>query len=428
MSTCERQVATAGVEPAARRLRRGLAAAACAAAALFMPAAASAHGGTRVVWREAGGFDIAVDALAIRSGDRVGAVDYTVTLKQSQDGTPVTDGRVQLTVEKPGGVTIGPLVTHRRLDTYAAVIPVSAGEGWESDRVTIAVSSPSTRTVVVAYRPPAPAFTWPWRQPFVLGGACLACALYARAFARLRRRGRRDLASAGRLAMFGAGVALGVLAVISPVDPIGERYLLSTHMLQHVAIGDATPALLVAGLRGPIGLFVLPRVALRTGARSARVRCAVSLLLNPAVALGLWAAVYAGWHVPAAYDAALASPVLHDLEHASFFVAGLVVWTVLIEPFPRCRLTSRARMGVAVMLLVLGNALSNTLLLSLHPLYAGYADQPVRLWGLSALTDQRLAGAVMMIEQLASLTLCMAFLVRSDRRAARDPRSVSVMT
>ena len=82
-------------------------------------------------------------------------------------------------------------------------------------------------------------------------------------------------------------------------------------------------------------------------------------------------------------------------------------------------------MGVAVVLLVLGNALSDTLLLSLHPLYAAYADQPVRLWGLSALTDQRLAGAVMMVEQLASLTACMAFLVRSDRRSRPQPRRVA---
>ena len=76
------------------------------------PPPASAHGGTRVVWRVAGGFHVAVDALAIRSGDRVGAVDYTVTL-QRRGGTPVTDAHVQLTVETPGA-TIGPLVAHRR--------------------------------------------------------------------------------------------------------------------------------------------------------------------------------------------------------------------------------------------------------------------------------------------------------------------------
>jgi putative membrane protein len=283
---------------------------------------------------------------------------------------------------------------------------------------------------VIAYHPPAAAFTWPWRQPLVLAGACLACVLYARGFARLRRRGRRDLASAARLAMFGSGIALAVLAVISPVDPIGERYLLSTHMLQHVAIGDAAPALLVAGLRGPIALFLLPRATLRAVAHRAGIRRWASALLNPAVALALWAAVYAGWHVPAAYDAALKNPALHDLEHASFFAAGLVVWTVLLEPFPRRRLAIRSRMGMAVVLLSLGNALSDALLLIPHPLYAAYAGQPVRLWGLSALADQRLAGAVMMVEQLASLTLCMAFLVRSERHApaGRQPRQLGAMT
>ena len=38
------------------------------------------------------------------------------------------------------------------------------------------------------------------------------------------------------------------------------------------------------------------------------------------------------WHVPALYDAALTPPRLHSFEHASFIVAGLLVWTQLIDP------------------------------------------------------------------------------------------------
>jgi hypothetical protein len=47
------------------------------------------------------------------------------------------------------------------------------------------------------------------------------------------------------------------------------------------------------------------------------------------------------------------------------------------------------------------------------------------LWGLSSLTDQRLAGAVMMFEQIASVGICLAFLVRSYRVRQRAPRHVT---
>ena len=193
-------------------------------------------------------------------------------------------------------------------------------------------------------------------------------------------------------------------------------------MGQHVLLGDVAPALIVAGLRGPIGLFVPPRSLLQALARSRTAQRAGAALLNPVAVLAIWAVVYAGWHVPAAYEAALGNSRLHDLEHASFFAAGLLAWTMLIDPLPRSRRSPRARMGLAIALLLLGSLLSDALLLVPHPLYPTYADQPVRMWGIGALTDQRLAGAVMMVEQLASLTVCVAFLVALDRRTRATPR------
>ena len=263
-------------------------------------------------------------------------------------------------------------------------------------------------------------YDWPWKQPLVLAGAALALILYLRAFIRLRRRGRADRASFGRLALFTCGVTLALLALISPIDPIGEHYLLSVHMLQHVLLGDSAPALILLGLRGPLSLLIVPRPALRRLARLRRLRRAGGALLRPPVALGLWAVVYASWHIPGAYDYALAQQWVHDLEHASFLIVGLLVWTLLVQPFPHPRHTLRTRIAIALALFALGTVLANTLILTPHTIYHPYAAQPERLWGLAPLTDQRLAGAVMMLEQLTSVGICVALLVRAYRR--KQPR------
>jgi putative membrane protein len=383
-----------------------------------LPSAASAHGGQRIVTRDEGGYRVALDALAVRSGGTVAVVDYTLVLTDRRTGAPIGDARVSVLVDTPER-TLGPLQAHRRGDTYEVLIPVARQDEWSSYRLQVRIRGP-LGAIAFAYRPAGVRYAWPWKQPLVLAGAALALVLYLRAFVRLRRRGRADRASFGRLALFTCGITLAVLALISPIDPIGEHYLLSVHMAQHVLLGDSAPALILLGLRGPLSLLIVPRPALRRLARLRWLRRAGSALLRPPVALGLWAVVYASWHIPGAYDYALAHQWVHDLEHASFLVVGLLVWTLLVQPFPHPRHALRTRIAIALSLFALGSVLANTLILTPHTIYHPYAAQPERLWGLSPLTDQRLAGAVMMFEQLASVGICMALLVRAYRR--KQPR------
>jgi cytochrome c oxidase assembly factor CtaG len=98
--------------------------------------------------------------------------------------------------------------------------------------------------------------TWE-TPPVVLVAAALAALLFVQAFVRLRRR-RPDHAPWSRAVLFAAGLGLLVLPVLSPLDAMGDNYLLSAHMLQHVLIGDAAIALLVFAVRGPLVFFLLP--------------------------------------------------------------------------------------------------------------------------------------------------------------------------
>ena len=246
--------------------------------------------------------------------------------------------------------------------------------------------------------------------PLVLLAAGLALTLFGQALVRLRRRGRKDDAGPARALLFLAGVALATLALVSPLDRAGEEYLLSAHMLQHVVIGDAAPALLVLAVRGPLCVFLLPRDVLRPPARLRWLRWLLSFLLRPAVSFGLWVLAFGAWHVPAAYDAALDHPLLHELEHASFVLAGLLVWTQLVDPTRHGRLSVGRRSAYAVALFAAGQVLADVLVFS-GPLYPAYSEQPERLLGLSPAADQVRAGLLMMAEQIVTLGMCAALLL-----------------
>jgi putative membrane protein len=260
--------------------------------------------------------------------------------------------------------------------------------------------------------PAATALVSTWSaDPVVLGLAAAAGCLFLQAFVRLRRRAGSERASARHAAFFTAGVAVSVLAVVSPVDAVGEEQLLSAHMLQHLLLGDVGPLLLVLGVRGPLGVFLLPPRLLRLVAASPLRRLA-SLLLRPSVSLGLWLASLGAWHVPAAYDAALGHPALHATEHACFAVAGTLAWTQIVDPARRRRLGPGGRAMFAFAMLLASGILSEVLV-ALHPLYPWYADLASRPFGWTAGEDQSRAGLLMMAEQIATLGTAMTFLVRA---------------
>jgi putative membrane protein len=266
---------------------------------------------------------------------------------------------------------------------------------------------------------PSAHLTATWETtPTVLIGAALALVLFVQAFVRLRRR-RGEHAPWTRVLLFAAGLTLLVLPLVSPLDHVGDQELLSAHMLQHVLIGDAAPALLVTAVRGPLLFFLLPPALLRPLAAFLPLRAFLSVLLRPLVSLGLWALAIVAWHVPAAYDYAAAHPLVHDLEHLSFVVAGTLAWTQLVDPARHGRLRRPQRVFFALSMLALAQPLVDALLFSSSPAYPRYAHQSDRLFGLSALTDQRLAGVVMMVEQLLALGICVALLLRPYLRERR---------
>ena len=248
--------------------------------------------------------------------------------------------------------------------------------------------------------------------------AALAALLFLQAVMRLRRRGRADRAGWDRVALFAAGLGLSLFALVGPLDRIADDKLLSAHMGQHVLIGDLGPALMVAALRGPLLVFLLPTHVLAPLARSTRVRAVLGTLLRPRVAFSLWAANLAIWHVPYLYDAALAHQGLHDFEHVCWAICGILVWTLLVDPGSHRRLSVGGRVALAATLFAAGQILTDVLVFTFTPLYPAYHGA----YGISAVTDQQLSGIVMMVEQVVTLGTCVALLLRPRWRRARAAR------
>jgi cytochrome c oxidase assembly factor CtaG len=220
-------------------------------------------------------------------------------------------------------------------------------------------------------------YAWSWNPEALV--AILLGAAYLLAL-------RRYAAPWWRVACFLAALALLVVVSVTPLHMLAMEYLLTVHLLQNVVLAEWAPLLVV---------LALPPALAATLARPGIVR----VLTHPAVALPLWLANYMIWHLPWVYDTALENPhsLLH-LEHALYFVTGVGMWWSVFQNAPH-RLGAGARSGYVFAAFVLASPIGLVIALVPNVIYDFYADAPERLWGLSTLEDQQLAGILMAVEQ-----------------------------
>ena len=221
------------------------------------------------------------------------------------------------------------------------------------------------------------------------------------------REERRRPAGAWRPYAFGAGLLLLVLVFVTPVDTLARRYLLSAHLFQNVVLAEWVPLLLVAGL-GP-----------RTAAAIARRRV-VRFVTRPLVALPIWVVTYIVWHVPSAYEAALRHPeALLPLEHLCYLLAGSLLWWPVFHYEPWAG-RSGAKAGYVFAAFLLASPIGLALAFLPNALYGYYEDAP-RVFGVSPLLDQQVAGILMSLAEailffVAFAILFLRFLKEEEER------------
>lgn len=256
-------------------------------------------------------------------------------------------------------------------------------------------------------------------DPFLLVALLVGVGGFARGLRAVwRRAGVGRGVSRGQAACLGAGLLALAVALLSPLDTVGA-VLFSAHMLQHMVLMLVAAPLLALGLPGYTLLWALPprvRQGLARVWQARGLRPWLQVLGSPLVLLVLHTAAVWAWHLPALYNAALASNAVHALEHACFLGTALLFWW---------RVRTGAGSGAAL-LYVFAAALQSGVLGVLITL-APTAWYPVQArgaegWGLTALEDQQLAGLLMwvpgnVVYLVAALGLTLAWLRAAEQRA-----------
>jgi putative membrane protein len=211
-----------------------------------------------------------------------------------------------------------------------------------------------------------------------LAPVLVAAAGYAVRARTLARRGTP--APRWRIGLFALGLILLVVAFSPPLESwTDDRF--AAHMAQHLLLGDLAPLALLAGLNGPLlrPLLALPPIH------------ALRALAHPFVALPLWAANLYLWHLPVAYEGAIANDAVHALEHAAFFTTGVLMWSPVLETLPApAWFGTAAKLGYVVVVRIATTILGNVFLWTDGVIYAPYLG--------AGGSDQALAGALMTIE------------------------------
>jgi len=240
-------------------------------------------------------------------------------------------------------------------------------------------------------------------EPLQLAPALAVAALYW-----LRCRSLADTPRAvpgARQASFYFGIALCAGAVVSPLGHLSDELLLA-HMAEHLLIGDLGTLFIVLGLTGPL---IAPFLRIRWIDR-------LRVLAHPAVALPLWAANLYLWHLTAAYEGALRHSGLHAVQHASFLFFGANMWMALFGPLPMPSWFGNfARLVYILAVRLIGAILGNVFVWSGKVFYDFYAPGEAH-WHISPISDQNVAGAIMMVEgSIVTIFLFAWLFMRSAR-------------
>ena len=160
---------------------------------------------------------------------------------------------------------------------------------------------------------------WSWDPSVILGCAGLIVGYLVLV------RPRRNW----KTVWFIAGVIVMFVALESPLDTLGDTYLFSAHMLQHLLLTFAVPPLLLLGIPKELMQKVLEwPLADRTE----------RILGRPAVAWVIANVTLWVWHIPVMYNATLESELIHALEHLLFLITWTIFWWPILSPVEERRM------------------------------------------------------------------------------------------
>jgi putative membrane protein len=261
--------------------------------------------------------------------------------------------------------------------------------------------------------------TWHWHtEPPVLGIFLSIGLIYYLGVGPLRMRiAPAEPLPRKQMLIFFAGFALLFLALVSPLDELGENFLFSAHMFQHLVLLYFVPPLLLAGI---------PTWLLEAAIKKSRLLPLLRVITKPVVAVFLSTFIISFWHFPGLYDAALHNKYLHAFEHVTFIFAAILLWWPILSPIKSLpRLPYGPQLLYIFVMSVVQLPLFGIITFAIEPIYPTYDAAP-RLTYMDALEDQQLGGALMktvgMVVMLTRFTYIFFLWFGESEREARRPR------
>jgi putative membrane protein len=186
---------------------------------------------------------------------------------------------------------------------------------------------------------------------------------------------------------FAGAMVLLFAASTWPIHQIGEDYLYSAHMLQHMMLTYFMP---------PLVLLATPTWLMRLLVGTGRTWRVVTFMTKPVVAAVVFNAVVMVTHIPPVVNASVQSAPLHYSLHLLLVLTAVLMWTPIVGPFHELRISDAAKPIYLFLQSVVPTVPAGWLTFAEGVVYKHY-NQPVRVWGISPTDDQQLAGAIMKI-------------------------------
>ena len=288
----------------------------------------------------------------------------------------------------------------------------------------LVLAFPAQAHTPAAPDPSHPAWTWN-PDPVVLIPALTFGLLYAAGIARLwSRAGVGRGIPVRRAAACATGFAALCGALLSPLDAAAEVSF-ALHMAQHMLLIVVAAPLIALGNGGVAMLSALPgrlRLPLGRAGASPWLRRLRAWVFAVAVTTAVHGLVVWLWHAPALYEAALADPLMHYLEHLTMFGTAVLFWWSVSTAWWRTPLGHGAGVGALFLTMLHGGLLGILITLAPLPLYPSYAAAGP-FAALSPIEDQQVAGIIMLSGGFAYLAAGLALLALWLGPALRDPAS-----
>ncbi|MCX6023700.1 MAG: cytochrome c oxidase assembly protein [Chloroflexi bacterium] len=191
-----------------------------------------------------------------------------------------------------------------------------------------------------------------------------------------------------RIICFEMAILTIFFATSSPLHYLSDTRLFSAHMVQHLILAQVMPPLLLIGTPGWL---------LRPFLRIRPVRFVAGVLTSGVVSFFLFSAVFALWHMPEFYDAAMREHKLHAVQHLMFMSSAVILWWPIYSPLAELpRLVQPLQMLYLFLQSIPSSIIGALVTLVERPSYQWYIEAP-RIFNISALDDQKLGGLIMWV-------------------------------